>query len=200
MSRTPYDLDTKIIEETMREAVRENTVNISTKEVARRLSISEPAIFAHFKTKKDLIRAAFFKAWDTFNKPLIPVPPEQLTTSDIHYEFFAPMYDAQLKNKKEITFIVYYLGSTYYSQKDVFTAQKKRRDELKGILLRVYGPRPEEDLDVLITLFIEDFVRGFYDLIKGEIEDTEKNRRLIFSEVTLGINGFMLKSAELAKK
>lgn len=197
MPKIQPEMESRIIQEVMRQAVKDSTVNVSTKKVAKALHISEPVIFAHFKTKEALVRETFFKAWEAFNKPLIPMPPETLTTKDIHYDFFKTVYVEELKNKKEIPFIIYYLGSGYYCKEDVMKAQESRRDDIKAILLRVYGERKGEDLDVLITIFLENFVRAFYDLLTGEIPDTERNRRLIFSEVTLGINGFMEKSGEL---
>ena len=57
-----HNVDGKIMDEVIRETFKYGIAMISTKDVARRLHISEPVIFSHFKTKQNLIDQTFVAA------------------------------------------------------------------------------------------------------------------------------------------
>ena len=56
------NINEKIMIEVMKMTMKVGTGLVSTKEIAKKLEISEPVIFTHFKTKADLMNATFVKA------------------------------------------------------------------------------------------------------------------------------------------
>lgn len=55
----PPDIDERIFDQVMLSATKHGLGSVSTKEIAASLGISEPVIFAHFKSKHGLIEATF---------------------------------------------------------------------------------------------------------------------------------------------
>lgn len=68
--RTLHDIENKILDCAIRLGATKGIENISTQEIAKCLGISEPTIFVHFKTKKNLIVQAARKL-DTLVKKMI---------------------------------------------------------------------------------------------------------------------------------
>jgi AcrR family transcriptional regulator len=58
------NIEKKILGEVMKEAFKNGIAAVSTKEVAHKLHISEPVIFAHFETKQNLMVKTFEEAWN----------------------------------------------------------------------------------------------------------------------------------------
>lgn len=115
------NIDDKIMIEVMKMTMKVGTGLVSTKEMAKKLHISEPVIFAHFKTKTDLMDATFVKACTPLLKDqIVKVCLEKGNTAT--YEDYKPALLWALSFKKETVFIHHYLASSYYNDKIVHKA------------------------------------------------------------------------------
>jgi AcrR family transcriptional regulator len=65
------NINEKIMIEVMKMTMKVGTGLVSTKEIAKKLEISEPVIFTHFKTKADLMNATFLLACEPLKKDRI---------------------------------------------------------------------------------------------------------------------------------
>lgn len=112
------NIDDKIMIEVMKMTMKVGTGLVSTKEIAKKLHISEPVIFTHFKTKTDLMNATFIKACTPLlNDQIAKVCLEKGSVAS--FEDYKPALLWALSFKKETVYIHHYLASSYYNDKVV---------------------------------------------------------------------------------
>jgi AcrR family transcriptional regulator len=189
MNKRNLAVEKKILDEVMRSTWKKGTGNVSTKEIAKKVGISEPSVFAHFKTKQILLNSAFAQAWEFMNDD--PTYQKASFIPDENtYALYRDLIDSHIhKHKKEIVFISHYLASTYYDHDFVQKVEKPYRDGLKAIFNQMYGRLNEADFDVFVVGFIELCVRSLTHLVLGDFEDNEHNRELLFNQVIYGVHG-----------
>lgn len=184
-------LEKKILSEVMRSTWKNGSGSVSTKEIAKALGISEPAIFSHFPTKQKLMDAAFIQAWRYFNSDPLYVPGDIQRLSDVKYELYEQVIADHLKHKKEIVYSVHYIGSVYFSPKVAREAQLPYRQGIAQIIERIYGPQDPVLMDNLTEFYLEQVVRALYHFVIGDIENNDSNRRHLFAFIIGGMKGYL---------
>jgi AcrR family transcriptional regulator len=181
MGRRPGNANTaeRILDEVMRQTARGGTDYVSTKEVAKKLGISEPTIFLHFPTKQDLMNAAFKCAWDRFNaNPAYPLASDK--TKKVSFDDFKPIIDLKLENKKEIIYLHHYKASGYY-QHDFYEATLKNYfDGLDKLVESLFGHLDHQDVTIIEHGFVDTEIAYMAMMIKGDFAADEKIMRVMF--------------------
>jgi AcrR family transcriptional regulator len=193
------DIDERIMDEVMKSAMRQGLCFVSTKRIAAKLKISEPVIFAHFKTKQGLLDASFKRAWMNFLGNEGFAIEEATPLADL-YDSFSKLVRTKLRRKKEIVFINYYFASTYYDNEVVLEATKDYRMSLIQILRRYWGGKvSDEDYQIATRMFVDSVVVSLAHLVKGDFPDTDHIRRLLFNRCVYGLHDALeLAYAEVA--
>jgi len=162
------NIDDRIMVEVMKMTMKIGTGLVSTKEIAKKLGISEPVIFAHFKTKADLMDATFLKACaPLLNDQIAEVCCEKGSCAT--YEDYKPALLWALSFKKETIYVHHFLASSYC--KDAIVREALRPFfEKAGAALKNLTPNrpltPEQNDFLLITYFhtridiLNSFVQG----------------------------------------
>jgi AcrR family transcriptional regulator len=162
------NIDEKIMNEVMKMTMKVGTGLVSTKEIAKKLQISEPVIFTHFKTKANLMNATFVKACAfTAEDQIARVCLEkgaQATFAD-----YKPAILWTLTFKKEIVYIHHYLASSYYDNEVVFQCLKPFFDTLKTAMKKL-GASPEitpEEYDFLTYAYFHSRIDILNSFVEG---------------------------------
>jgi AcrR family transcriptional regulator len=159
------NIDDKIMVEVMKMTMKVGTGLVSTKEIAKKLGISEPVIFTHFKTKVDLMDATFVKA-------CIPLLNDQIAKvcfekgCSATFEDYKPALIWALSFKKETVYIHHYLASSYYNDKVVHEALRPFFEQARKALkaLAPENPLSTEQYDFLLVTYFHtriDILNGF---------------------------------------
>lgn len=179
-------IDEKIMSEVMRQTVKSGTSLVSTKGIAKKLGISEPVIFTHFRTKADLMNATFVFAWKPFlDDPILKVVKEH--GDDVRFEYYKTAMVETLSWKKETIYIHRYLASGYFNSVVVNKTTASYLKSLTGILKNFNSAIPENDF----TLIARSYVEGRIDLarifVSGDFAIDDDNLRIAFSLLTGGL-------------
>lgn len=126
------NIEKKILSEVMKETYKNGIAAVSTKEVARKLHISEPVIFAHFETKQNLMTKAFEEAWCAF--PHTVAFPSTVKKEDDQVAFmrYKEKVNSALQNPIQLIYIADFINSRYYSYSEVL--------RVKTIIERRFAP------------------------------------------------------------
>jgi AcrR family transcriptional regulator len=188
MGRRKLDrhIDEKIMNEVMRQSLRTGICFVSTKEIAKKLGISEPVIFAHFKTKNDLMNSTFALAWTPFvSDPLFRY--FQQCRGVISFESFKKGILETLTWKKEIAFLHYYLASSIMDSKLVENTTSSYFHQFVRLFKNVAPNVSEEDLALIargLLLARIDFSNAF---VAGDFETNDDNLRILFNFLSGGL-------------
>src|SRR5574344_2274635 len=162
------NIDDKIMAEVMKMTMKVGTGLVSTKAIAKKLGISEPVIFTHFKTKADLMNATFAKACE-------PLKNDQITqvtlTKGIKatFEDYKPALLWALSLKKETVYIHHYLASSYYDNEVALKAIAPYFDQLRKVI-SVFGPtqiQNEEEYSFVLFSYFHNRIDIFNSFIQG---------------------------------
>lgn len=164
------NINEKIMIEVMKMTMKVGTGLVSTKEIAKKLEISEPVIFTHFKTKADLMNATFLLACEPLKKDRI-AEVALLKGKEVTFEDYKPALLWALSLKKETVYIHHYLASSYYDAATVQKALAPFYDQMRKVLL-TYGPtRIQNEAETNFLLFtyfhnrtdiLNAFIQGRY--------------------------------------
>ena len=176
------DIDDKIMIEAMKMTMKAGTGLVSTKEMAKKLHISEPVIFAHFKTKTDLMDATFVKACAPLLKDqIVKVCLEK--GSSATYEDYKPALLWALSFKKETVFIHHYLASSCCKDKIVHEALGPFFEQTGKALKALIPGRPlnPEQRDFLCIAYFHARIDILNIFIRGRFPITDEYLRLMDS-------------------
>jgi|LAHS01.1.fsa_nt_gb AcrR family transcriptional regulator len=191
MARHPNpNIKHRILAEVIRLSGTEGFANFSTRDLAKNLGISEPVVFTNFKTKEDLINAAFMEAWAPFDNLLDPlmenVGPD---FSFLAWEKMKPGNTLIMAHPGELAFLKQYFSSPIYF--DLAFIQRVQAHFLaQGVeMLRrshsLLPPHPDE----IIFLAEERMITSFYQMAWRSYLDRPRSRRMgcfLFSYGLLG--------------
>jgi AcrR family transcriptional regulator len=146
-------LDKGMMKEVMRQTMKVGTGLVSTKEVAAKVSLSESALFVHFKTKADLMDQTFVFAWQSLTQDhFFDVGAKLL--SDQPFEYYKDSILSSLSYKKELVYCQHYLASTY-CHRDLVEKTWEPTMQLFINVFKDFEPTiPEEDCRFLARVCI----------------------------------------------
>src|SRR5574344_885344 len=162
------NIDDKIMAEVMRMTMKVGTGLVSTKEIAKKLQISEPVIFTHFKTKAKLMNATFLKACEPLKADqILKVCREKGIWASS--EDYRPALKWALSFKKETVYIHHYLASSYYDNEVAMRALTPFFKEARSVLedLGVLSNRSNEETDFLLSSYFHSRIDIFNTFIQG---------------------------------
>jgi AcrR family transcriptional regulator len=180
------DIDDKILDEVMTLADERGLDAVSTKEISFNLSISEPVIFSHFKSKYGLIEATYRKAAEPF-LGLCHFETGEEETAD-RYPVFNFRVQQALERKKELSFLKQYNASPVYFElplvKKVWAPFVKDLKALNPEYFESGGLRL--DTDELGFLWLEDTLSLLYCI---SIFPESFPKRVLVIMSSLGLRG-----------
>lgn len=189
MCRTSIaNIDEKILDEVIAESYTYGIGWVSTKEIASALGISEPVIFSHFHTKKNLILSAYPRAWEPINHCLeiVSDTPWDVIKSAQVYGALKNGIDELYSHPKELSFIAQYEGlRPVYGSEVVYESQAYMRDKLKAILSLAFHEEPRDFQDPL-DLFLETLISDYYFLDKAPDYAVAEAKRFILNFAAYG--------------
>lgn len=179
------NIDEKIKNEVMRMTMKVGTGLVSTKELAKKLGISEPVIFTHFRTKAELMNATFIQAVQPFlNDPMMQAVEN--SGGFVNFALFEEAMKKCLTFKKETVFIHHYLGSSYFDSEVVQSSLSPFCNRLHNIW-RSYGPHvSEETYHVIGWNYFQTRINVFSSFIDKMFVPSDENLKLAFSVLTYG--------------
>jgi AcrR family transcriptional regulator len=191
MARHPNpNIKSLILAEVIRLSGKEGFAMFSTRDLAANLGISEPVIFTNFKTKEELIDAAFVQAWEPFDHLLDSLV--DIAAPDFHFLDWAIMKPGNsiiMAHPNELAFLKQYFSSPVYF--DFAYISKVQSHFLScgvAILKKTHAslpPHPEE----VFFLAEERMVTSFYQMAWRSYLDRPRSRRMgcfLFSYGLLG--------------
>jgi len=186
-------IDRMILEECLRQATKRGISGISTLDIAAKLSISEPVIFAHFKDKRNLIGAAFLLAWEPFAHPgQIPFIAFPNGVGKTNEEDNYRAIKKAMRYKKELVFLIQYHSSPLYFDYDlVYDAFRERRETVVSTILSVVKPASGLRLDLIANLYIRNYLELLTHLAKGEYICTPDNVSRLANGLLYGVKGYL---------
>jgi len=192
--RLDEKIDEKIMAEVMKQTVKMGTGLVSTKEIAKRLGISEPVIFTHFKTKADLMNATFVFAWKPFLRdPILEVVKEH--GRDTRFEYYKAAMEETLTWKKETVYIHHYLASSYFNAAVVNKTTASYLKSLTGILQDFNGTIPENDFTLIARSYVEERIDLAKIFVTGDFSINDDNLRIAFNLLTGGLQSAIQEDA-----
>jgi AcrR family transcriptional regulator len=181
----------KIITCALNMALKDGINHISTRDIAKKLGITEPVIFFRFKTKKDLIDACFIAAWDVLDKG--PTVEDCLNQSGVNDANKAAVYDRVqkiIKHKKELSFLVQYEASPlYYDRVLLLRRTEERRKRIIFSMACYHTPDPGLIMDKTADTYIVAMVSLYAHLALGHYHNDPKSVASLINQVLFGIYG-----------
>jgi AcrR family transcriptional regulator len=172
------NIDEKILDEVMKQTVKVGTGLVSTKDIAKKLEISEPVIFGHFKTKNELMNATFVYAWDKVfgNDPVVAVAHEH--GADLQFEYYRDAILETINHKKEICYLHHYLASSFFDNDLVSSKMQASIAEFAKVFVAFDPQAGEPKMSFLGRVAVEgrinvsyDFAMGYYPLSDEFLRD-----------------------------
>jgi AcrR family transcriptional regulator len=194
------NIEGKIIAEVMREAFKNGIAAVSTKEVAAKLHISEPVIFAHFQTKQNLMTKTFETAWNSW--PHTVAFPLNLTEEDDAEAYNKYKEKVQTCTAQPIPFIYTYefINSRYYKYSDVQRVEGHFREEIVEIFHTINPKMPPKDLDLLAERFIESSITSISHIILGHHPSDDETMSMFWGARIYGFVGVLKMKGAAAPK
>lgn len=170
------NIDEKIIQATIRIAGKHEANHFSTKQVADELGISEYVIYAHFKTKDNLLNACDARIASEFYAEVRHLVP--LYTN--FYDFFSALLDFELKGGERNAFAINYCRVfPRYEKASDFASFRSALQELLQELLPYFPLGKSTDPFATWCFFVREFVCDAQLLIDRHIKDTPENRHFM---------------------
>lgn len=183
------NIEKKILSEVMKETYKNGIAAVSTKEVARKLHISEPVIFAHFETKQNLMTKAFEEAWCAF--PHTVAFPSTVKKEDDQVAFmrYKEKVNSALQNPIQLIYIADFINSRYYSYSEVLRVENDYRKAVCACFASINPNVPPKDLDLLAERFIESSITSLSHVILGHHPHDDETLLLYWSARIYGFVG-----------
>jgi AcrR family transcriptional regulator len=146
-------LDEGMMKEVMRQTMKVGTGLVSTKEVAKRVGLSESALFVHFKTKADLMDKTFVYAWKSITEDHFFDVGEKLLANQ-PFDYYKDSILSSLAFKKELAYCQHYLASTYCHRDLVEQTWEPTMQLFLAVFKNFASDIPEEDCRFLARMCV----------------------------------------------
>jgi AcrR family transcriptional regulator len=170
------NIENKILTAVLKMDAKDGLSSVSTRDIAAKLGISEPVIFARFGSKKGLLQAAFAYAWGQIYEDF-GVPRSLLATDEEEgLKIYQERTTSLLKKKLPVLYVFDYLvapssnlsftettmGNSYDLIKAYFRSLKPELDDANALVIA-------KQLIFLSLTYLEDILRG--KLVRNEASD-----------------------------
>jgi len=183
------NIEKKILGEVIKEAFKNGIAAVSTKEVAHKLHISEPVIFAHFETKQNLMVKTFEEAWNAL--PHTVAFPASVKPEDDQAAFqkYKEKVAIALANPVKLIYIADFFSSRYYSYSEVLRVEGQYRNDISACFAHINPKIPKRDLDLLAERFIESSITSLSHVVLGHHPHDDETLLLYWSARIYGFVG-----------
>jgi AcrR family transcriptional regulator len=189
--RTIKNVDTKIMDEVIKENFRYGIASISTKDLARRIHISEPVIFAHFKTKQNLMNRTFEYAWSKVpERAIFPTPDIDINDPKV-YQVYVARFQELLSRPKEVVYGDSYYHSSYYDFSLAYEVEKNLVDRLIAVFKLYHTGRSDEERKIMVMQYLENMVASLSRMARGITQASDENLRIVFGMLLFGSYGLL---------
>jgi AcrR family transcriptional regulator len=189
MCRTSIaNIDEKILDGVIEESFQYGIGWVSTKDIAQNLGISEPVIFSHFHTKKNLILSAYPQAWKVIDHclDLISDTPWDVIKSAQVYDALKQGIDELFSHPKELSFVAQYEAlRPVYGNDVLYGSQNYLRSKLKVILSLAFHA-DANDMQDSIDLFVETLISDYFFLGQAPRFAVKEAKRFILNFAAYG--------------
>jgi AcrR family transcriptional regulator len=170
------NIEHKILNAVLKMESKEGLSGVSTRDIAKKLAISEPVIFARFGSKKGLLEAAFAYAWEQIYEDF-GIPRSLLAQNEEEgLKIYQERTSSLLKKKLPVLYVFDYLvapssdlafiettmANSYGLIKTYFRSLKPELDDANALVIA-------RQLVFLSLTYLEDILRG--KLARNEATD-----------------------------
>lgn len=170
------NIEHKILNAVLKMEAKEGLSGVSTRDIAKKLAISEPVIFARFGSKKGLLEAAFAYAWEQIYEDF-GIPRSLLAQNEEEgLKIYQERTSSLLKKKLPVLYVFDYLvapssdlaftettmANSYGLIKTYFRSLKPELDDANALVIA-------RQLVFLSLTYLEDILRG--KLARNEATD-----------------------------
>jgi AcrR family transcriptional regulator len=189
--RSIANIEKKILEEVLRENFKYGITSISTKDLARRLHISEPVIFAHFQTKQHLIDSAFEYAWKKVPvRAIFPSVGENIDDPSVFKTYLSRFHEI-LSEPKALVYGENYFHSSYYNADLDKQVEAPLVDKILATVNGYPTSRDEEHQRLLVMRYLANLISVLSQFASGAIPQSDDNFRLAYGMVLFGAYGLV---------
>lgn len=179
-------VDQEIMDEVMKMTMKVGTGLVSTKEIAKKLGFSEPVIYAHFKTKQDLMDATFVYCWKPFAEGhFFDVGPS--LPADRPFEYYKPYILESLSYKKQLVYASHYLASSYCDNKIVERTWAPTKKSFVDVFKAFDPTIPDEECQFIARICIGFRINVANLFIKKEYPPSDMNLKNAFTIIDQGL-------------
>jgi AcrR family transcriptional regulator len=180
--RTIVDLEKRIYRSLFRMSARDGFGNISTRDLSKRIGISEPVIFSHFLSKQGLLDASFSAAWIRIYT-YFQVPASWVNTDFMSgFALFKSNNDLLLeKFTDEILYAYDYLNSSSFNASFASLVMKDTLTSLKHYFALSDPQLNEDDLDLIANQNLHLSLRYLTQIARGRIKRTERSDAIYYT-------------------
>jgi AcrR family transcriptional regulator len=198
--KTIANIDKKIVREVWRESVKYGIESVSTKEISQKLKISEPVIFTHFKTKKNLMLSAFEEAWRLL--PDRNVIPTKLINGDEEEAFsnFKEIVRLCTANPSPIIYANQFVNSSYFSKKEAGPIMSSYEQELKRNFGSINPKITPNYLENLSDLAISGLLNSLSRIVLGQFGKDDESLCVVWGTIVYGFVGVLKMEGAAAPK
>lgn len=187
--RTLRNIDDKIIKKVVKIGSVDGIDSISTIEISKSLGISEPTIFVHFQTKKQLLEEAFLfvtkKIFEGFSNRNVEVPEN--ASFEIMWEKINSFLDLCHEFTTEIMFFYNYRHSKYYCEEKFLNDTSLYRQMIMTTFKDLLKSTAAEHQDLLISFCFDTVFSYLIQVFNGLLKDDEPTRKALFKYITTGL-------------
>jgi AcrR family transcriptional regulator len=179
-------VDEDIMDEVMKMTMKVGTGLVSTKEIAKHLGFSEPVIFAHFRTKQELMDKTFEYCWKPFaGDTFFDVGPG--LPDNREFDFYKPYILKSLSYKKQLVYAQHYLASSYCNEKVVEKTWAPTRKFFVSVFKKFEPSIPDDECNFIARVCIGFRVNTACLFILKEFEPTDRNIKNAFTIIDEGL-------------
>jgi AcrR family transcriptional regulator len=189
--KTIRNVDEKIMVEVIRETHKYGIAKISTKDLARRVHVSESMLFAHFETKQNLLDKTFCYAISRMPKrPIFPDPDIDVRNPEV-YEAYLSCFREILKCPDEVVFEDAYCHSSYFYQDFVNKVNASLVNQLISTFEKYETMRSPDQRWFMVIRYLENVTSELAQIARGVVPNTEENLRIAIGTTLFGIRGLL---------
>jgi AcrR family transcriptional regulator len=189
--RSIRNIDAKIMNEVMRETFQRGIGMVSTKGVAKRLHVSEPMIFAHFKTKQNLIDQTFAYSWGRIpQETIFPNPDVNIYDPQV-YASYVSRFNEILNYPKELVYSDAYLHSSFYNADFAEDVMASMFSRLVPVFQKYQTGRSLEQRRLMVYRYIQSTVSALSQIAHGYIARSDENIRIAIGTILFGTYGLL---------
>lgn len=182
------NIEHKILNAVLKMEAKEGLSGVSTRDIAKKLAISEPVIFARFGSKKGLLEAAFAYAWEQIYEDF-GIPRSLLAQNEEEgLKIYQERTSSLLKKKLPVLYVFDYLVAPSSDLAFIETTM----DNSYGLIKTYFRSlKPElDDANALVIARQLVFLSLTYleDILRGKLARNEATDRIYY---TLRRNGYL---------